>query len=369
MISLPAFPVATERSGVARRFPRDSVMRSIEGRVLMDGKFIGRLILYLGIFLLLAQAPLSLLQKFKILTASAVTSFWRLFFPAASSGEFIDFMGFPMVVTLECTAIHYMTIYTAGVLAYSSHSLRYRLLGLAAGLPVIFALNVLRIGIVGYVGYAWAGYFEFVHEYLWQGSFALIVFLLWMLWIREAGGRSGAFTDRFLPALGAALLATLVLATGMDHYAVVLASVSNLIFDVLPFGGSPQLMAVAEGSYVGYVLPDGVIYNAVSQDVLGTAIFYAIVAGWSRKTGRKVLLRRLAMGTILLFVHHGAYTVFYGILLSRNVSSDIFSVILYSAKGASLAAPLIVWFLVKRMVPDRGIPSIASGCEKNREGI
>jgi len=310
--------------------------------------------LYLAVLLLLGQLPLSLLQGLKAFTAGSVTACWGLFAPVSSVETAIDFMGFPMEVTLECTAIHYMTIYAAGVLAYSSHSFRYRLTGISIGLPAIFLLNILRIGIVGLVGYGKRDYVEFVHAYLWQGSFALIVFLFWILWIRDAAAASVLFSRRSLMVLATAFLAATVLSICMEWYAVVLATASNRIFRVLSFLSGSPLVAMPSGSAIGYVLPQGTIFTRISNDVMSAAIFYAIAAGSFFGASRHLLFKRTGAGTALLFLKDVLFVVLYGVLLERGIGDDVFNMILYSIVGLSFAAPLLIWLAVTAQYPDRG---------------
>jgi len=316
----------------------------------VDRKFIIRLSIYLTAFLLLEQIPLSFLQGLKVFTADSVTAFWGIFSPVSSAETSIDFIGFPMVVTLECTAIHYMTIYASGVLAYTEHSLRYRATGLFMGCMAIYLLNILRIGVVGYVGYSQREYFDFVHAYLWQGSFALVVFMFWAFWIKGAATAKAVFSRQAAIYLGSALAAAAVLVLLMQPYAAILSWAADVIFSIVP--GLPHLQVVAHGADVGYVLPEGIQYNRISKDVMSAVIFFSIAAGTFARGQSRMLVKRLGAGSMLLVMEHLFFVLFYGALLSMDLSGDLLSIVLYSAAGISLAAPILIWLVVSEWFSD-----------------
>jgi exosortase/archaeosortase family protein len=76
-----------------------------------------------------------------------------------------------------------MAIYAAAVLAFAT-SWRKRLLGVALGLPLIFAFNLLRIGMLLFVGRHSRAFFEFAHLYFWQATLVLGITALWLVWVR-----------------------------------------------------------------------------------------------------------------------------------------------------------------------------------------
>ena len=148
--------------------------------------FLVRLALYLGGAMAIApQLSAQTMQPFKDATASIAAALFGLFSDSVSAhGDIVAVSGaFSVQIVSECFGLLEMAIYGAAVLAFAT-TWRKRLLGLAAGLPVIFAFNLLRIGMLLWVGgYSREG-FEFAHLYFWQATLVLGITALWLLWVR-----------------------------------------------------------------------------------------------------------------------------------------------------------------------------------------
>jgi archaeosortase B (VPXXXP-CTERM-specific) len=69
------------------------------------------------------------------------------------------------------------------VLAYPT-TLKNKGLGIAFGVPSLYAINILRLFILALVGISYPSMFEFVHVYLWQASFIIFVGVIFLLWLR-----------------------------------------------------------------------------------------------------------------------------------------------------------------------------------------
>ncbi len=89
--------------------------------------------------------------------------------------------GFGFTLVYHCAGIFAMIIYISAVLAYPAR-FREKLLGLVLGLPFLNAVNITRVIILGIVGNYYPRFFDFFHEYLWQGIFIVFVIGIWMIW-------------------------------------------------------------------------------------------------------------------------------------------------------------------------------------------
>lgn len=93
---------------------------------------------------------------------------------------------FSFRVVPDCGAIPSMSIFLAAVLAFPTRWWK-RIVGAAAGLFVLYWINVLRLATLAYIGAIDSAsdgkWFTFVHEYLWQGVFIIFVVAVWMAWI------------------------------------------------------------------------------------------------------------------------------------------------------------------------------------------
>ena len=84
----------------------------------------------------------------------------------------------------ECTGLFAIMIYISCVLAYPTKLVK-KGEGILLGIPLIFLLNILRMVFLVYIGNHHYDLFEYVHSYLWQGTFIIVVILLWFIWIEK----------------------------------------------------------------------------------------------------------------------------------------------------------------------------------------
>ncbi len=98
-------------------------------------------------------------------------------------GEDVTINGFPMQIIDECTAVFSSIVYCACVLAYPT-TLKNKGIGIAFGVPSLYAINILRLVVLALVGISAPNMFEFVHVYLWQASFIIFVVVIFLLWLK-----------------------------------------------------------------------------------------------------------------------------------------------------------------------------------------
>jgi len=87
-------------------------------------------------------------------------------------------------VVPDCGALSSMAIFLAAMLAFPTQMWK-RLAGLLIGIPILYAVNVMRLSCLAIIGaYTDAGeLFVFAHEYVWQGIYILFVVAVWLLWV------------------------------------------------------------------------------------------------------------------------------------------------------------------------------------------
>ncbi|MHB0977514.1 MAG: archaeosortase/exosortase family protein [Candidatus Aquicultorales bacterium] len=102
-------------------------------------------------------------------------------FNAALTRESILLGSRTLVVTLECTAVFIIALFSAFVISYPT-DIKRKIQGLAVGIPGILLLNLLRLLVVALVSERYPRYFDYVHDYLWQIAFILAATVPWYLW-------------------------------------------------------------------------------------------------------------------------------------------------------------------------------------------
>jgi len=99
-----------------------------------------------------------------------------------TDGVFLDIGTMTFEIVHECTGIFAILISVSSILAYPSR-LKEKTIGILLVIPFILFLNLCRILFLIFIGKHHTGLFEFVHSYLWQGTFIIFIILAWFLWI------------------------------------------------------------------------------------------------------------------------------------------------------------------------------------------
>ncbi len=113
-------------------------------------------------------------------TAGALIRFTGL--SALVQGNVIQLGSAMWIVDTECTAINLINIFLAFVLVYPA-SVRSKIIGIAAGLPLIFSANMLRLLAMAWVVKMKPDFFIYFHDYVWQVAFLILIAFLWLVWI------------------------------------------------------------------------------------------------------------------------------------------------------------------------------------------
>jgi exosortase/archaeosortase family protein len=86
------------------------------------------------------------------------------------------------VMTAECTALSAMIVFAAFVLTYPS-ALKSKGIAIMAGIPFLIFANTLRLFSLAWATEFFPKYAEFVHDYVWQVAFLILIAVMWVFWI------------------------------------------------------------------------------------------------------------------------------------------------------------------------------------------
>jgi len=149
---------------------------------------VGRFAAYFGVFVLaiLLGFASGKLQMLLVGTAavSAKIAAW-IGIAATTSGTHILLPSRTLSVDLPCTALFIVALFSALVLSYPV-SWQQRLLGLAVGIPIILATNIVRIVAAAEVSESIPSAFTFFHDYLFQMGMVLVTVAIWAAWLTRA---------------------------------------------------------------------------------------------------------------------------------------------------------------------------------------
>jgi exosortase/archaeosortase family protein len=119
------------------------------------------------------------------LTAKAVfAALQMLGVPATLSGTILSHPGgFACEIYFRCTGFLPVVCLTAAILASPGRALR-KLVGIALGVPLLLALNLVRVVHVFLVGVTRPELFELVHGVAWEAAIVSAVIGIWWTWLR-----------------------------------------------------------------------------------------------------------------------------------------------------------------------------------------
>jgi len=88
---------------------------------------------------------------------------------------------FGISVVTACTGLFVTGLFLAAVAAFPA-SWRAKLAGAGIGLAALFAVNVIRLASLYYVGMYWRSALEPIHQLVWQSLVIAFAVSLWLLW-------------------------------------------------------------------------------------------------------------------------------------------------------------------------------------------
>jgi len=97
---------------------------------------------------------------------------------------------FGISVVTACTGLFVTGLFLAAVAAFPA-SWRAKLAGAGIGLTALFAVNVIRLASLYYVGMYWRSALEPIHQLVWQSLVIAFAISLWLLWAGRVSKPSG----------------------------------------------------------------------------------------------------------------------------------------------------------------------------------
>ncbi|UCE20260.1 MAG: exosortase H [Gemmatimonadota bacterium] len=138
---------------------------------------------FFGLFILATVYMLKPLVALNVFTAKSVQIAAKLLgMHASASSSYLTVKGFSIEVITECTGLFAAFVFLACVLAYPTKIMK-KVFGIIAGIFVIYILNIMRMICLIMVGIWTPQHFDFVHVYLWEGVFIIVVLMLWLVWL------------------------------------------------------------------------------------------------------------------------------------------------------------------------------------------
>lgn len=149
------------------------------------GRFAGLLILYYALTLWgwVDEHALFPLLKFTARLASGLLNLFGS--DTMTQGVVIQGKGFSIAVRRGCDPAEPIMLFGTAVMAFPG-SFRRKLPGFLLGAVVLFAINLIRIASLYWVGKSYPAWFDALHQEWWPAAYIFTAVLLWLLWLRWA---------------------------------------------------------------------------------------------------------------------------------------------------------------------------------------
>ena len=96
-------------------------------------------------------------------------------------GTVLRSSGFAVDIVGECTAVGPIVLFMGAVAAYPA-GLRAKAAGVALGVVLLSAVNLVRVISLFWLGSAFPQYLDVAHVLIWQTALIVIVIVLWLAW-------------------------------------------------------------------------------------------------------------------------------------------------------------------------------------------
>jgi len=152
-------------------------------------------LVWLGVIVLArgwSGSPVRLLDPLAGLVASLTqTVLHGIGIAAERAGTVLYVPGaFAYDINIGCTGLLPAAVLAVAILA-SPATWGAKQRGLVMGVPLVLAVNLLRLVHLFYLGIHAPRYFVLAHSLLWEGTIVVFTFVTWLLWMRWAARREG----------------------------------------------------------------------------------------------------------------------------------------------------------------------------------
>lgn len=297
-------------------------------------------------FLSILFVPDFFVQRLIQLTAYLVVSSAQLFgLSSIYKGDYVLVSGFLMRINFECSAFYIITIFVGATIAYPKHNIKYKAVGVVVGTALIILMNALRIMLLGYIGAEFPEHFEFVHTYIWEGLFTLLVVALWFLWVNRI-----YLSYPFALSCGVGLLVAGAVIAGLDlimeDYLRVLSWTAEELFEVI--GNADPISIYVQNNNIVYIHGGKQTLFRVSVAVFDSAIFFALIFASFRYSKINKRIGQVILCTIILIMQHLVFIMFTGYLIIQESQGHATTNILPIMRGISIAMPVLLWIMINR---------------------
>lgn len=256
--------------------------------------------------------------------------------------------GFRMSFIGECTAIHFILIFSLAVLFTPNQSPIHRIIGVTSGIPAIIFVNSARLVLLGIVGSRTTRpTFDIIHDFIFQILMAILVLVMWLFWSEH----KVANTKRINFCVAAILFSVFYLflaSVAADTYLYVMVSATNMVFSGIGLVDSVAVFIDGKFSYLIKWTFHSISYR---QDIISLVLLLGLFSAsiWqARAKNISILVKWAAIGTIILMFLQLTECVAVGVLLGRGISTATVVEYLFYLRFLFIGLPIVMWLCADR---------------------
>jgi len=149
-------------------------------------KFVGLVIVFMALYYTITGTDTfsnQLLPWYLHILAEITGAMLSLFgFVVSVAGTMVSGSNFSMSVAYGCDGLEPTFLFVVVVAAFPS-SWKKKMVGILAGISILFCLNIIRLITLFLTGVYKREYFELMHIEIWQALFIICALLLFVLWV------------------------------------------------------------------------------------------------------------------------------------------------------------------------------------------
>lgn len=264
-----------------------------------------------------------------------------------TTGDVIVVNGFPMRVIFQCTAVHYIAIVSSAILMSRWHSLRYRIAGVLAAVPLLVLLNSFRVLFTGLAGSISRTAFDFVHRYLWVTAFVLLACAVWALWDKRLVLPVFRLNCFAFLAIALCSLFQLLLFIGSYQVDILMSLLASAVLELLP-GTSGQAIEMYAGRAM-FIAGERYFTFSISAELVVLTVYAGLTAAEVIDSGVRSSVRLVTGGLLLLLLCLLIITSCCPVIAFWGRPAA--TLYLWVSQGVMLALPLGTWWMLRRSTP------------------
>jgi exosortase/archaeosortase family protein len=327
--------------------------------------FCGIACLYYIVFWLVPQIPDAVLHVLQDGTGALVVDSAHLLGLSASynpADHYYEVAGFQMRLLSDCVPVHYHLILSAAILLMPGQPWKRKGVALLFCNAALTFFNILRLVLLGMIGYAYPQVFDFAHDYFAQFFFTILTIFLCFAWLdspKKHSPRIGfviyslAFSALFAVSLNAIKSQYQYFMAWTADKLLVLSNTDYTWSNKWWILSNNQFSNVRlDGPKFEFVLPQLFSVN-LWNDMMGLCLFWGMALGsfyWFKRKGHnpsdKTFVTSFLTGTLLLMFLHLSVIVTLGWTLRIDPTMHLAWSFLSFVTGASILLPLACWWFL-----------------------